>query len=425
MADTTRRINIEFNAQMRGGNAVKQELRAIENVAPMGGPGRLQAQGLAAYAATQKGVDAQAAAFWARGSVGGPKSGTEEARWAAMSPAQQRSRAALEQEWERQAKARLQFDKRSAHDQMRVHRQLTTGISQGMRSLIPVVNGLAVALSGVELSSSKASRNLTTLSMGAMALQTVGMSIEGKAGAAISKAGLIGEVTTLVAIGLQYGFEKWTESIGKKATTPASETYEKYGKDWESKARGSNWLRDAYFNSYGQGEIKDPAAMRNAQYWYNKAGLEKAREDARVAYREQKKNAEMALRPYESEAEQTRRAAKDLGDKASDVLNAATLNRNAGLIAHADELQAQGVTLQKKSNELLSSINDRAKGWASWALEAIGGGDRTSRPLALAEIQGAAVRRTAINLAVHNNPGASPRQIADIISAALRAHGLN
>lgn len=420
MADQTKRINIEFNAQFRGGAQVKQELRAIENVASMGGPDRLRSSYTAQ--ATQAYNRERVRVAMGGGYPNTPEGATAKA---VMSMPKSAVIAALEQEAEQQAKARLQIDKQSASEQMRVQRQLTTGLSRGMRALVPVVNGLAVALSGVEIQSAKASRNLTTLSMGAMAMQTTGASMGGKAGAAISKAGLIGEIVAVVAIGLEWGFEKWTENVSKKAADPASETYEKYGRDWESRARGSNPFRDWYANPGRKGEIKDPEAMRNAQYWFGKAAQERQREEARNAYRTQKQNADMALRPYESESEKVKREAKDLRGKASDVLNAAKMNRDAGLIYHADELQAQGVTLQKKANELLSSINDRAKGWADWALETVGGGVRTSRPLALAEIQGAGMRGTAINVAVHNNPGASPREIADIISAALRAHGLN
>jgi len=268
-----------------------------------------------------------------------------------------------------------------------------------------------------------------------MGLQGVGGAVGGTTGASMMKMGLWGEIATLVATGVAAAVEYNTAVTEKnaeaKAKMKASAEFQRQADLYE---KGTS-----YADTFSPGATVVGPDKSKAAYYRELARKERIKERASEMFDQPYSTSQGLLSKYLTPKERAQTEAQALREQARSDLKAATGMRGAAGALRGDDrwmasmytgkaskLESEAVTLQKKANELLSSIDkNTSKGWGDWALEAIGGGSRTSRPLALSEIQGAGMRGTAINLAVHNNPGASPREIADIISAALRAHGLN
>jgi len=434
MADTTKRINIEFNAQFRGGAQVKQELRAIENVASMGGPDRLRS-GFAGQA-TQA-YDRERARIAAGGGFANTAEG--QVRQNLMSMPRNQVIAALAGEAEQQAKEKVKLE-----------RAVTSGLSRGMRALLPAVDGLALAMGGIELQSAKATKGLQSVGMAMMGLQGVGASMGGSTGASLMSAGVWGQVATVVAGAIAVAMDAHTNKVEETAAEKAARTSAEEATAKAAAVRAEiKTLRAGTFDFDWQGRPTnypaDPEALKRAKYLESgttKAGNETVKDwerRARIWGNEQKalgaafaasRQAEVlrnaALTPEE-------RAQKDAAEMRKGA--AAARSAASGMIAsgykESDkkvlDLLASASDLDKRAVAALEKIDkNTSKGWADWALESVGGGSRASRPLALAEIQGSMFRHEGggtYNFNFGSQP--DPREIAMLWDRFLRSHGLN
>lgn len=288
---------------------------------------------------------------------------------------------------------------RVQRQQDRVTRGMTRMAQTGAYAFVPALTAMTTATGAMTTQGQRAVTSIMRVNSSLAALQSAGIAMGGRTGAGMMAVGVAGAIATALAMSIAGLIDSHTANVEKDADAKASEVAEQSARRQAAEVRkqAERDVRAARQGTMGVpgGGAWDYAAKiraeadKEAQWYEGKAGRIARSREIQDAGRQARATAEALRRanltPQESAQEQAAELRKSAADLRASAAELSVLEKGS---KQAASMMVQANDLEKRANALLEKIESNTKSWSDMALEVLGGGARTARPLSLSEMQG-------------------------------------